>query len=115
MCYSGLHAHLSWCQYFYYEGYGEERKTSNNSNFACLSFLELNFPKVIPQKQLSSKKKNMILKIPDNVDLSAYILSSTLYWNLPMEKIVSFPGISKNMVSRKESQYYFLQKNKVLI
>lgn len=25
MCYSGLHTHLSRCQYFYYEGYGEEQ------------------------------------------------------------------------------------------
>lgn len=108
MCNSGLHAHLSWCQYFYYEGYRQERKTPNNSNFACLSFLELNFPKEIPQKQLSSKQ-NMIVKIPDSVDLSAYILPSTLYWNLLMEKILSFSGISENMVSRKESQYYFLQ------
>lgn len=98
----------------YYEGYGElKKRTPNNPIFACLSFLELNFPKVIPQRQLSSKK-DMILKPPDSAHLSAFILSSTLYWIFLFSygKVIELFRPLNNTANSKEPQYLLLQEIK---
>lgn len=98
----------------YYEGYGElKKRTPNNPIFACLSFLELNFPKVIPQRQLSSKK-DMILKTPDSAHLSAFILSSTLYWIFLFSygKVIELFRPLNNTANSKEPQYLLLQEIK---
>lgn len=97
----------------YIEDYGESKKNPKQPNFCMPVFSGAK----LSQSDTSEAvlKKDMILKTPDSADLSAFILSSTLYWIFLFSygKVIELFRPLNNMANSKEPQYLLLQEIKL--